>query len=82
MFAPPSIAWRDDMLGLRRLFSSVRRVTGVTAAVLAAHISDGRIRLLVLGLEGCDQRILGIDNDVPGALIEFKTNGILHFPAS
>jgi len=50
-----------DLINLRGLLSPLRRVTGIAAAVLAAHISDGRIRLLVLGLEGCDQRILGID---------------------
>jgi len=78
-FAPRSIAQRNDLLGL---LSSLRRVTGIAATVLAAHISDGRIRLLMFGLEGGDQRILGIDNDMPRALVELKTYGILHFPAS
>jgi len=71
-----------DLINLRWLLSPLWRVTGIAAAVLAAHISDSRIRLLVLGLEGGDQRILGIDYDMPRALVELKTYGILHFPAS
>ena len=57
------------------------RVTGVTSFVLLADIRDQCLRSLHLDLEGGDQRVLRIDDDVSRFSLDFKANRKLHLGA-
>ena len=57
------------------------RVTGVTSFVLLADIRDQCLRTLHLDLEGGDQRVFRINDNVSRFPMNFKANRKLHLGA-
>ena len=57
------------------------RVTGVTSVVLLADIGDQRLRTLHLNLEGGDQRVFRVNDNVSRFPLNFKANRKLHLCA-
>jgi hypothetical protein len=53
-------------------------MTGVTSFVLLADIGDQRLRTLHLNLEGGDQRVFRVNDNVSRFPLNFKTNRKLH----
>jgi hypothetical protein len=60
---------------------SAHRVTGVASFVLLADISDQRLRTLHLNLEGGDQRVFRVNDNVSRFPLNFKANRKLHLCA-
>ena len=60
---------------------SAHGVTGVATFILLAHIGDQRLRTLHLNLEGGDQRIFRVDDNVSRFALNFKTDRKLHLRA-
>jgi hypothetical protein len=56
-------------------------VTGVASFVLLADISDQRLRTLHLNLEGGDQRVFRVNDNVTRFPLNFKANRKLHLCA-
>jgi hypothetical protein len=59
----------------------VHGVTGVTSFVLLADIGDQRLRTLHLNLEGGDQGVLRVNDNVSRFPLNFKANRKLHLGA-
>ena len=57
------------------------RVTGVTSFVLLADIGDQRLRTLHLYLQGGDQRVFRVNDNVSRFPLNFKANRKLHLGA-
>jgi len=56
--------WPVPLPSWRVLGERVSRVTRITSTVLSAHIGDQRFGVLCLGLEGSDERIFPVDDEV------------------
>ena len=56
-------------------------VTGVTSFVLLADIGYQRLQKLHLNLEGGDQRVFSVNDNVSRFLLNFKANRKLHLGA-
>ena len=53
-------------------------MTGVATFILLAHIGDQRLRTLHLNLEGGDQCVFSVNDDVSCFTLNFKANCKLH----
>ena len=60
---------------------SAHRVTGVASFVLLADISDQRLRTLHLNLQGGDQRVFRVNDNVARFPLNLKANRKLHLCA-
>jgi hypothetical protein len=60
---------------------SAHGVTGVATFILLADIGNQRFRTLHFDLEGGDQRVFRINNNVPRFPLNFKTYRKLHLRA-
>ncbi len=58
------------------------RVTCVASFVFLADIGDQRLRTLHLNLEGRDQRVFRVNDNVPRLPVNSKANRKLHLGAS
>jgi hypothetical protein len=56
-------------------------MTGVASLVLLAHIGDQRLRTLHLNIEGRDQRVFRVNDNVSRFPLNFKANRKLHVRA-
>ena len=59
----------------RVLDAHMRRVTGVAPTILRADVHDQRFWVLSLGLEGGDERVLGVHHDVVHFPVVFEPRG-------
>ncbi len=55
-----------------------RRVASIPATILRADIHNLGCRTLSLQFQGCDKRVLAIDQDMPHLPLKFEPDGELH----
>ena len=74
-----STMWGSELRALAA--ESAHRVTSVASFILLANVGDQRLRTLHLNLEGGDQRVFRVNDNVTRLPLNFKANRKLHLCA-